>query len=75
MRPHLGGDAVLYSVSIGMSVGSLLSGNMKTMDCGEGAMCIDQYQTQQSMWHCKLLLANRMESNNTITTQNSALRN
>ena len=32
MRPHLGGDAVLYSVSIGMSVGSLLSGNMKTME-------------------------------------------
>ena len=32
VRPHLGGDAVLYSVSIGMSVGSLLSGNMKTMD-------------------------------------------
>ena len=43
LRPHLGGDAVLYSVSIGMSVGSLLSGNMKTMDCGEGPMCIDQY--------------------------------
>ena len=28
VRPHLGGDALLYSVSIGMSVGSLLSANM-----------------------------------------------
>ena len=32
VRPHLGGDAVLYSVSIGTSVGSLLSGNMKALD-------------------------------------------
>ena len=32
VRPHLGGDAVLYSVSIGMSVGSLLSANRKTME-------------------------------------------
>ena len=32
VRPHLDGDAVLYCVSIGMSVGSLLSGNMKTMN-------------------------------------------
>ena len=32
VRPHLGGDAVLYSVSIGMSVGSLLSANMKTIN-------------------------------------------
>ena len=29
VRPHLGRDAVLYSVSIGMLVGSLLSANMK----------------------------------------------
>ena len=28
VRPHLGGDAVLYSVSIGMSVGSLLCANI-----------------------------------------------
>ena len=42
VRPHLGGDAVLYSVSIGMLVGSFLSGNMKIMDCSEGPMCIDQ---------------------------------
>ena len=30
--PHLGGYAVLYSDSIGMSVGRLLSPNMKTID-------------------------------------------
>ena len=66
---------MLCYIVLVLAVGSLLSGNMKTMDCGEGAMCIDQYQTQQSMWHYKLLLANRMESNNTITTRNSALRN
>ena len=29
VRPHLGGDAVLYRVSTGMSVGSLLSANVK----------------------------------------------
>ena len=35
VRLHLGGDAVLYTVlySTGMSVGSLLSANKKTMDC------------------------------------------
>ena len=60
VRPHLGGDAMLYSVSICMSVGSLLSGNMKTMDCGEGPMCIDHYRTQQicsegPMCECSLI--------------------
>ena len=29
--PHLGGDAVLYSVSTGMSVGILLSADLKTI--------------------------------------------
>ena len=35
MRPHLGGDVVLYSVSIGMFSGKLanyLNSNPKTMD-------------------------------------------
>ena len=31
VRPHLGDDAVLYSVSTGMSVGSLLSADLKTI--------------------------------------------
>ena len=30
--PHLGGDAVLYSAIIGMSVGSLLSSNVTTIN-------------------------------------------
>ena len=30
----------------------------------------DQYITQQSMWHCELLLRKSMESNSTITAQN-----
>ena len=38
-------------------------------------MFFDEYITQQSMWHCILLLTNSMESNDTITTQNSALHN
>ena len=48
MRPHLGGDAVLYSVSIGMSVGSLLSGNMKTkwMDLGSLLIILTLAQRQ-----------------------------